>query len=497
VRRLLADAGTAQLASARDRADPLDSLAAEILATVDDDAPVTVREGGIVRAGFDAELDEIRNLRKDAKRFLAELQAREAARTGISTLRVGYTSVFGYYLEVTRGQVAKVPDDYTRRQTLKNVERYVTPELKEYEAKILSADDRARTREEELFLALRARCAETIPRIQETAAALAEIDALQSFAEVAANRGWTRPRLDDSGVLDIAQGRHPVLDATDGEEPFVPNDVHLDADGLRVALVTGPNMAGKSTYIRQVALLTLLAHTGSCVPADSARVGLVDRIMARVGASDDLSRGRSTFMVEMMETAHILHSATPRSLVILDEVGRGTSTYDGVALAWAITEHLADVARCRTLFATHYHELTQLPASAPSLEHAVKNYRVAVREWGDRVVFLRRIEEGGTDRSYGIHVARLAGLPDAVVRRAGTVLEDLEETRSHTPPRPAAASPATSVGEAPPARQLALFEAPEDPVLDELRALDIDGTTPLEALNLLAAWRERVRRRGS
>jgi DNA mismatch repair protein MutS len=498
VRALLDAAAAPALGAARDRADPLGVLAREILATVDEDAPVTIREGGIVRTGFDAELDEIRGLRKDAKRFLAELQARESERTGIANLRVGYTSVFGYFIEVTRGQVDKVPDDYTRRQTLKNVERYVTPELKEYEGKILSADDRARTREEELFLALRTRCAEAIPRIQDTAAALAEIDALQSLAEVASARGWVRPELDDSGVLDIVQGRHPVLDATDGEEPFVPNDVHLDADGLRVALVTGPNMAGKSTYIRQVALLTLLAHTGSFVPADRAQIGMVDRIMARVGASDDISRGRSTFMVEMMETAHILHSATPRSLVILDEVGRGTSTYDGVALAWSISEHLADVARCRTLFATHYHELTHLPGSSPSLERAVKNYRVAVREWGDRVVFLRRIEEGGTDRSYGIHVAQLAGLPEAVVSRARTVLEDLEETRSHTPPQPA---PAERVAESaapspPPTRQLGLFEVPEDPLLDEIRALDVDGTTPLEALNLLAAWRDRLRRRG-
>ncbi len=503
VRELLDGVTAPALAAARGRAHPLDALACEILATIADDAPMTVREGGIVRTGFDTELDQIRSLRSDAKRFLAELQAREAERTGIANLRVGYTSVFGYFIEVTRGQIGKVPDDYTRRQTLKNTERYVTPELKEYEARILSADDRARSREEELFLALRARCAAAISRVQETAAALAEIDALQSLAEVAADRGWVRPEMDDSGVLDIAAGRHPVLDATAGEEPFVPNDVHLDADGLRLALVTGPNMAGKSTYIRQVALLTLLAHTGAFVPADTAHIGLVDRIMARVGASDDISRGRSTFMVEMMETAHILHSATPRSLVILDEVGRGTSTYDGVALAWAISEHLAGVARCRTLFATHYHELTQLPASAPALAGSVKNYRVAVREWGDRVVFLRRIEEGGTDRSYGIHVARLAGLPDAVVRRARRVLEDLEETREHAPPPvtteatgdAAADAGASRVAEQPVARQLPLFAAPENPLRDEIRGLDIDGTTPLAALNLLAAWHARLRRR--
>ncbi len=481
LRELLADAASPALGAARDRADPLAELQAEVEATIDPDTPVTFRDGGVIRAGRDPDLDEIRGLRTDARTTLAALQAREIERTGIGNLRVGYTSVFGYFLEVSRGQIDKVPDDWTRRQTLKNTERYITPELKEYESKILSADDRARAREEELFLALRARCGQAIPRIQETAQAVAETDVFAALSEVAATRGWVRPELAEDGVLDIVQGRHPVLDATEGEEPFVPNDVHLDADGLRVALVTGPNMAGKSTYIRQVALLTLLAHTGSFVPAERAHVGLTDRIMARVGASDDISRGRSTFMVEMMETAAILHHATDRSLVILDEVGRGTSTYDGVALAWAITEHLASVTRSRTLFATHYHELTHLPDSAPEFGAAVKNYRVAVREWGDRVVFLRRIEEGGTDRSYGIHVARLAGLPDDVVARAGGVLAGLEQTRSGAPPTTAA-----------PTRQLSLFETLEDPIIGELRALDVDRTTPLEALQQIAAWRARL-----
>ncbi len=503
LRDLLADARTAALVALRGRADPLTELADEIVATIADDAPLALRDGGIVRAGRDATLDEIRGLRGDAQRYLAELQAREVRRTGIPTLRVGYTSVFGYYIEVTRGQVGKVPDDYVRRQTLKNVERYVTPELKEYEEKILGADDRAKALEEELFLALRGRCAEAAARIQETAAALAEIDVLASLADLAADRGWTRPRLDRSGALDIRQGRHPVLDCAGADEPFVPNDVRLDAAASRVALVTGPNMAGKSTYIRQVALLALLAHTGSFVPAEDAHVGVVDRIMARVGASDDIARGRSTFMVEMMETAAILHHAGPASLVILDEVGRGTSTYDGVALAWAITEHLARVARCRTLFATHYHELTHLPGSAPDLEQAVRNLRVAVREWGDRVVFLRRIEEGGTDRSYGIHVARLAGLPDDVVARASHVLAGLEESRAGAPSAAVRAAPAEGgapaarpVAERAPVRQLGLFEPAEDPRLaalrDELRALDLDRTTPLAALTLLAAWRERL-----
>ncbi len=482
VRELLANIAAPALQRARDTADPLPELCELIVSTIVDAAPITIRDGGIIRAGVDAELDEVRSLAKGAKDVLAALQARESERTGISNLRVGYTSVFGYFIEVSRGQIEKVPDDYTRRQTLKNVERYITPELKEIESQVLTADDRAKEIEERLFLALRAAASKEVERIQTTASALADLDSLAAFAHCAASGGWIRPTLDESGVLDIRAGRHPVLDAAATDEPFVPNDVNLDADGVRVALVTGPNMAGKSTYIRQVALLTLLAHTGSFVPATTAHIGRVDRIMARVGASDDISRGRSTFMVEMMETAAILHHASARSLVILDEVGRGTSTYDGVALAWSITEHLAATTRCRTLFATHYHELTQLPAASDVLGDAVRNYRVAVRERGDRIVFLRRIEEGGTDRSYGIHVARLAGLPADVVERARGVLAGLESARSTAPmPVPAATD-----------RQLSLFGPAEEPLAEELRGLDLDRLTPLDALNLLARWRERV-----
>jgi DNA mismatch repair protein MutS len=483
VRAALANAESAALAAGRDRADPLTELAAEIGRTIREDAPLVTQDGGIVKPGRSAELDEIHGLAAGAKQYLAELQAREIARTGIANLRVTYNSVFGYSIEVTRAQAAKVPEDYRRRQTLKNVERYVTPELQEHETKVLSADARARALEEELFLAVRAAAAREIPRLQATAAALAEIDALASFAETAAARGWTRPVVDDSGRLDVKAGRHPVLESQTGGEPFVPNDANLDADGARSVLLTGPNMAGKSTYIRQVALLAVLAHTGSFVPAESARIGLVDRVFARVGASDDISRGRSTFMVEMMETANILHHATRRSLVVLDEVGRGTSTYDGVALAWAITEHLAATTRCRTLFATHYHELTELPASSPAMTAAVRNCRVAVREWGDRVVFLRRIEEGGTDRSYGIHVARLAGLPPGVIERARGVLAGFEGG-SRSPPAPRSGGGSE--------RQLPLFAPAEDPILAELRTLDADALTPLQALLLVARWREQA-----
>ena len=491
------------------RADPLADVRDDVLATIAEAPPVAVRDGGVVRDGVDAELDEIRGLARNAKQVLAEFQRRESERTGISNLRVGYTSVFGYFIEVSRGQVANVPDDYVRRQTLKNVERYITPELKEYEERILTADERSKEIEERLFTGLRERIAAKIDRLLDTASALARIDVLAAFAEVAAERGWTRPVVDDSGALDIRQGRHPVLElpsAATGGEPFVPNDALLDTEASHVVLITGPNMSGKSTYIRQTALLALLAHVGSFVPAESARFGLVDRIMARVGASDDISRGRSTFMVEMTETANILHHATPRSLVVLDEVGRGTSTYDGVALAWAITEHLATESRCRTMFATHYHELTSMPETSGELGRRVRNARVAVREWGDRVVFLRRIEDGGTDRSYGIHVARLAGLPDGVVDRARDVLARLEEARDDS---------AAATG---PGRQLALFGAPSDrstghrspppsppqpsarsapseaerAVLGALRDVDPNGTTPLDALLLLASLSERL-----
>ncbi len=487
IRTLLERHEAGLLCALGNAADPLTDLTAEIERTISNPAPLTIREGGIIREGISEDLDRARTLARGAKEVLAEMQRRESERTGIQNLRVGYTSVFGYFLEVSRGQVGRVPEEWTRRQTLKNVERYITPELKELEEQILGADDRARTLEEELFLGLRSRIAEDVSTLLDTAGAVAEIDVLACLAEVASEKGWTRPTLDETGSLRVRNGRHPVLDGRT-EEPFVPNDAELDTASQHVVLITGPNMAGKSTYIRQVALIALLAHVGSFVPADEARIGRVDRIMARVGASDDIAGGRSTFMVEMTETANILHNATKRSLVILDEVGRGTSTYDGVALAWAITEHLATVTGCRTLFATHYHELTTMPSTIEQLGRSVRNARVAVREWGDRVVFLRRIEEGGTDRSYGIHVARLAGLPDEVVERARSVLSGLE-TRRH-----ALLGDTQGTGE-----QLPLFRpppdegrAPEHPVLGEVRDVDVARTTPLDALALLDAWQRRL-----
>jgi DNA mismatch repair protein MutS len=440
-----------------------------------DDAPLTIRDGGVIRAGYSEELDRLRDVGSSGARWLAEFQAREVQRTGIPTLKVGYNKVFGYYIEVTRANQGRVPLDYVRKQTIKNAERYITPQLKEHEVEVLSAEEKAKALEARLFEEVRARVAAEIPRLQKTAEAIARLDVLHALARVASDRGYVKPDIADEPVLDIHEGRHPVLELVLGSE-FVPNDVALGGEGPRVAIITGPNMAGKSTYIRQVALLVLMAHMGSWLPARRATVGLADRIFTRVGAADELARGRSTFMVEMTETANILNNATGRSLVILDEVGRGTSTFDGVALAWAITEHVAAKVRCRTLFATHYHELTEL---ADVLE-GVANFNVAVREWQDQVVFLHKIVAGGTDKSYGVHVARLAGVPREVVDRAREILADLEAAHvdASGQPRIAPPTPRPKGGEV----QLALFEGAERAVADQIRRLDPDRLTPLEAL---------------
>ncbi len=387
-----------------------------------DEPPATSKEGGIFREGFRPAIDELREASSQGKQWIADLQIREAERTGIKSLKVKYNAVFGYFIEVTKTNLDQVPADYIRKQTMANAERFVTPELKEVEDKILGADERARQLEQEEFLLLRETLLEHLDAMQETAAALAEADVLAGLAETARLFSYSRPKLEASRRLEIRNGRHPVLDQNIAEEKFVPNDTHLDPDN-RLLLITGPNMAGKSTYIRQVALITLMAQIGSWVPAERAEIGLVDRIFTRVGASDDLARGQSTFMVEMHETALIVNHATDRSLVILDEIGRGTSTFDGLSIAWSVAEHLHDEIGARSLFATHYHELTALSESRP----AVKNYNVAVREWRDEIIFLRKIVPGAADRSYGIQVARLAGLPEGVVARAQEILEGLEK----------------------------------------------------------------------
>jgi DNA mismatch repair protein MutS len=398
-------------------------LRALLAAALVDQPPLSPKEGGLIRPGYHPELDDLREIATSGKTWIARFQAQEIARTGIQSLKVGFNRVFGYYLEVTHAQAAKVPPDYQRKQTLKNAERYITPELKEYEDKVLRAEDRAMALEFEIFRGLRERAAaETIPLL-DAAESLATLDVLLTFAELAERWRWVAPELTTEPVCVIDQGRHPVLEQTLPAAAFVPNDTHLGGSEGRLMLLTGPNMAGKSTYIRQVALIAILAQMGSFVPARAARLGLVDRIFSRIGAGDDLARGQSTFMVEMAETANLLHHATPRSLVILDEVGRGTSTYDGLALAWAIVEHLHDQIGCRTLFATHYHELTQLAGSLPG----VRNWNVAVHDDGGAVTFLHRVVPGPASRSYGIHVAQLAGVPAAVVQRAEQVLRQLEE----------------------------------------------------------------------
>jgi len=401
----------------------LPALVELIARAIVEEPPLALKEGGLIRDGFSAELDELRQAQRSGQDWLAKLQQDEINRTGIASLKVRFNSVFGYFIEVTRSNLDKVPPGYIRKQTIANGERFITPELKEMEGKILGAEERGVKLEYELFLKVREELLQWLQSIQRTAAALAQLDVLAAFAETARLRGYCRPRVGDEGRLILRDGRPPVLEQTLVETRFVPNDTQLDVE-RQIALITGPNMAGKSTYIRQVALLALLAHTGSFIPAAEAQIDRVDRIFTRIGASDDLARGQSTFMVEMSETANILNNATARSLVILDEIGRGTSTFDGLSLAWSIVEHLHNQVGAKTLFATHYHELTELAGRLPRL----KNFNVAVREWNDQVVFLHKIVEGGADKSYGIQVARLAGVPRPVIERAKVILRNLEES---------------------------------------------------------------------
>jgi DNA mismatch repair protein MutS len=455
--------------------DLLEDLGAALASALADRPPAALGDGAVIRPGYAPALDELRELRDGGRSYIASLQARERARTGIGSLKVGYNKVFGYYIEVSKANKDAVPADYERRQTLTGAERYVTPELKTYEAKVLGAEEEIARLEERLFAEVRDGIGAAIRRVQETAARLATADVLASLADVAARERYAAPQISDGFALEIEGGRHPVVEQMMPREAFIPNDVRLDAEH-QIMIVTGPNMAGKSTVLRQVALTVLLAQAGSFVPARAARIGVVDRLFTRVGASDDLARGQSTFLVEMSETAAILHNATRRSLVLLDEIGRGTSTYDGVAIAWAVAEHLHERIGCKAVFATHYHELTQL---ADRFARIV-NYNVAVHEAGEEIIFLHRLRAGGADRSYGIHVGRLAGLPAEVVARARDVLRSLETGHR------VAATPS-------PADQLGLFAAPESPVLTELKGLDVDGLTPREALARLAELQRRAK----
>lgn len=446
-------------------------------------------EGPIFREGFHPELDQVRELARDSRSWMARMEAEERARTGIDNLKIGYHRVFGYYIEVTRSQLSRVPPHYIRKQTLAQAERFITPELKALEERVLGAEERRRQLEAALLEDFRRRAIERAPQIQRAARLLGEVDVLASLAEAAHRYHYTRPRMEESLLLEIREGRHPVVEQCSTGEAFVPNDTLLDGDQRRMMILTGPNMAGKSTYMRQVALIVLMAQMGSFVPAQEARIGLVDRIFTRIGASDNLAEGRSTFLVEMEETAEILHQATPRSLVLLDEVGRGTSTYDGISIAWAVVEHLHHHNRCRTLFATHYHELTHLARRG----EGIFNARLLVREWKDQVIFLRKLAEGPSDRSYGIQVARLAGLPETVIQRAREILDHLESPALESPDGlPPVRSQPTREPETGPS-QLSLFApAQEHPVLEELRRLDPLKMTPLEALQKLDDLRRKA-----
>lgn len=454
IRQVLTPCGEGLLSILAASLDPIPELASLLGSAVVDEPPPTIREGGMIRSGFDPALDELRNASTEGKAWIAALQEREIARTGIKSLKVRFNAVFGYFIEVTTANLGSVPSDYTRKQTTAGGERFVTPELKEMEGKILGSEERARALEIEIYQRLRASVLEAIPSLQGTAAAAGALDSLASLAETARLFGYARPVVDDSTLLEIREGRHPVLEQRSGGEAFVPNDTDLDAANHRMGIITGPNMAGKSTYLRQVGLLTVMAQMGSWIPAASARIGVADRIFTRVGASDDLSKGHSTFMVEMNETANILHNATSRSLVLLDEIGRGTATFDGLSIAWSVAEHLHDVTGCRTFFATHYHELPDLART----RKGVRNLNVAVREQNDRIVFLRKIVAGAADRSYGIQVARLAGLPSSVVERAREILTNLEKAELNAEGRPTlAGTRRKSPGAPDPTAELPLF----------------------------------------
>ena len=464
-------------------------LAGSVRATLVERPPLQLGDEATIAAGVDAELDELRVLRDGGKDAIAAIQAEERARTGIPSLKVGYNKVFGYFIEVTNANRNLVPPDYQRRQTLTGAERFVTPALKEYEEKVLTAAERIETRERALFETLRAAVGREIARVQCAARIVAELDVLSSLADVAAREGYARPMLTDGFDLDISAGRHPVVERMMPRDKFIPNDVRLVEDA-RLVILTGPNMAGKSTILRQVGLIVLMAQTGSFVPAAAATIGVCDRLFTRVGASDNLVRGQSTFMVEMAETSAILHTASRRSLVLLDEIGRGTSTYDGVSIAWAVSEHLHDQIGCKTIFATHYHELVQL---ADELV-AVRNYNVGVREVGDQILFLHRLQPGGADRSYGIEVGKLAGLPSAVIQRARTVLALLEGEAEHLVPAlsPTAIRATRTVPAKP--DQLALFAAEPHAVVERLRGTDVNTLTPLAALQLVAELAEQARK---
>ena len=477
-----------RLEDLEEKLDPLEDVAALLESAIAPDPPALLRDGGYIRDGFNADLDRLRSVRRDGKGFLASLEARERQRTGIASLKVRYNRVFGYYLEVSKTNLSLVPGDYQRKQTLVGAERFITPELKTYEEQVVSAQERIEEMETSLLEEIRERVARDAVRIKSTAMVVGEIDLFAALAEAAVQYGYSRPVLRDAGPIRIRDGRHPVVERLRSDQRFVPNDTELDSVGRQILIITGPNMGGKSTYLRQVALIVLMAQAGSFVPAAEAEIGMADRIFCRVGASDNLARGQSTFMVEMQETANILHHATPKSLVVLDEIGRGTATFDGLSIAWAVAEYLHREPRvqARTLFATHYHELTELALTLPR----VRNCHIAAREWNDEIRFLYRVLEGSADRSYGIQVARLAGLPAEVIQRAREVLHNLEvnELDREGVPRIAGEGARAEGAE----RQILLFAEAEDPLREALKAARPEEMTPLQALNLLSELKRKA-----
>lgn len=487
IRNLLAGAQSQGVQAVYALLDPLEDLTGLLERAIHPDAPPVISEGGIIRDGYSAILDEYRSAATNGKQWIVDLEAKEREATGIKNLRIQYNRVFGYYIEVTKSYYDMVPMRYQRRQTLANSERYITPELREIEQKIVGAQEQSVRLELQLFTEIREKIAGEIVRIQHTAQGLKTLDALLSLAKVAVSNHYVRPEITQDGSLEIIEGRHPVVEQTMQEGGFVPNDAVMDQDQARMLIITGPNMAGKSTYMRQVALITLMAHLGSFVPAKSAKIPIVDRIFTRVGASDDLASGQSTFMVEMSETAYILRNATRHSLIILDEIGRGTSTFDGLAIAWAVVEYLCDPARvgAKTLFATHYHELSELEGHV----EGVQNYCISVKEHGEDVIFLRKIVRGGADKSFGIHVARLAGVPHPVLVRAHEIQARLEVSDVNK-----IGQNILEEGTARENEQVSLFDVGKTEIINELQNLDVMALTPIDAMNELFLLREKARK---
>ncbi|OEU79524.1 MAG: DNA mismatch repair protein MutS, partial [Desulfobulbaceae bacterium C00003063] len=478
---LLSQCNTVKLIDLYQQFDILADLYDLLHRSIAPNPPITVREGHLILEGYNSELDELILILRDGKQMILNLESRERESTGISKLKIGYNKVFGYFIEVSKIQAAKVPESYIRKQTLVNAERFITPELKEFEGKVLGAQDRRVELEYQLFLDIRTRLAKSSSRILKTAKLLAQVDFLSANAETAQLYNYRRPQIDTEDDIEIIEGRHPVIERSLPSGKFVPNDILLNQSSDEVLIITGPNMAGKSTVLRQTALIVLLAQMGSYVPAEKAKIGVVDRIFTRVGAMDDLRRGQSTFMVEMSETANILNNATPKSLVVLDEIGRGTSTYDGLAIAWAVAEELVNKNKkgVKTLFATHYHELIELAKS----HKRVKNYSITVREWQDTIIFLHKLAKGGTSRSYGIQVAGLAGVPDHVVKRAEKILQDIEKENLNQPETSTKSYRRRKKKHHP--NQLSLFPTPVNPHLDYLNNIDLDEITPRQALEIL------------